>query len=147
MSVWPKENFEVPTWLPIVRWMWRNFQLAKSSHVLSWSPFQRARQKSFSGCAVGKSIEKAETIIIWPSNWTETSGGWCPNTICRANMVSPRTTRAVITIITVLCQERSNWPTGNGYDVLKVENFEAVLSNSARVALRNRGRTKTDFKC
>ena len=39
------------------------------------SRFRQARQKSFGGCAVGKSIEKAETIIIWQSNWTETSGG------------------------------------------------------------------------
>ena len=30
--------------------------------------FSTSRQKSFSGCAVGKSIEKVETIIIWPSN-------------------------------------------------------------------------------
>ena len=37
------------------------------------SPFRLARQKSFSECAVGKSIEKAESIIIWQSNWTETS--------------------------------------------------------------------------
>ena len=29
----------------------------------------------FNGHAVRKSIEKAETIIIWPSNWTETGQG------------------------------------------------------------------------
>ena len=36
-----------------------------------------------------------------------------------------------------LCQERSNWPTKNGYGVLKVENFEAASSSFARGAAGN----------
>ena len=74
-------------------------KLTKSSHMQWLSPFQWAWQKSFSGCAGWKSIGKAETIIIWPSNWTEIESGWCPNAICSTYMVSPCTTQAIITII------------------------------------------------
>ena len=49
-----------------------------------------------------ESIKKAKTHIIWPSNWTETRRGWCPNAICSAHMVSPCTTLAVITVTIVL---------------------------------------------